>query len=144
MKIIEVKKEWDEKQLNAFYFNSLIILFDLIYKKERIKEIFKLGGLLFSPSDSQINNWRKTKKHTPIFKNEYLTCFIRGLLISKNIPTFNFNENNKLESFYNLLITFLGFQPTNLPPAKNDREKLELLISFIINFKKNNNKLFEI
>lgn len=141
---IEVKDEWDEKQLNAFYFNWLIILFNLVYKKDKIKEIFKLGNLPFEPTDSQINNWRKVKKNTPIFRDEYLTCFVNGLFILKNMEKIEFDNRHKLTFFYNSFIKLVGFLPDNLPASTDERKKLGTLITFLLNYKQTNNDLFNI
>lgn len=142
MSSIKVKKEWDDNQLNAFYLSSLVILFDLVYDKNKIREIFITGGLNFSPTDSQINNWRKTKKHSPIFRDEYLKCFINGLFILKKIEKIDVVKPNKLDFFYNILIKLFGVKPDNLPD--DERERLGELITFLLEYKTKNNSVFRV
>jgi hypothetical protein len=114
--MVKIKEEWDEKQLNSFCFSTLIILFDLTHKYEEARNIFRIGGLNFSPSDSQINNWRKTKKNSSIFKDECMKCFIRGLAKLKNINNINFSlfdNGNKVTFFYDSFSKLF-----NCPPLK--------------------------
>ncbi|MFQ1018159.1 hypothetical protein [Gilliamella sp. BG7] len=100
--MVKIKKEWNDKQLDSFCFSTLIILLNLTHNYKGVRNIFRLGGLDFLPSDSQINNWRKTKKNTPIFRSEYMKCFISGLAKIKNVNNINFGlfENGDRVLFF--------------------------------------------
>ena len=135
MNLITVKKEWNNNQLNAFCLNWLVILFNLIYDKDKIKHIFMVGGLPFSPSNSQINNWRKIRKNSSIFKDEYLICFVNGLLILNNFEKIDIINTNKVEFFYNLLIKIFEVKKENFSLADDEYDKLGALITFLTNNK---------
>lgn len=124
--MIKIKKEWNKEQLNSFYFSTLIILLDLTYQYENVRKIFKIGGLSFLPTNSQINNWRKTKKKSSIFKDNYMQCFIIGLAKIKNvdIDIKDFNTN-RISFFYDTLIKI--FNKKNSPKYRD----LESLILFL-------------
>lgn len=147
--MITIKREWDNNQLNAFYFSSFVLLFDLIHDSEKIKHIFELGGLSFVPSNSQINNWRKTKKSSPIFYDEYLKCFLAGLIKLKNITDVNldtFNRYNKVSFVYELLVKLLNIDDeiknNQLKKENANINDFENLVNWLDGFRVNNSELF--
>lgn len=84
-KMININSDWNTNQLNAFFFSYLIGLLGFNKDTDSVRMLFKLGGLPFEPSNSQIFNWRKTKRTSSIFKHEYMYHFLLGLYKYKHI-----------------------------------------------------------